>query len=74
MFGLLVIIAFLWLLFKVIGLAFRLTWGITKIVAGVLMVLALPLLIIGFLFWSGIALILPVALLGIAFGILKAGT
>ena len=72
MFELLVIIAFLWLMFKVIRLAFKLTWNLAKIVASILMVLALPLLIIGILFWSGIALLIPVALLCGAFGMLKA--
>ena len=72
MFELLVIIAFLWLMFKAIGLAFKLTWSLAKIVASILMVLALPLLIIGILFWSGIALLIPVALLCGAFGMLKA--
>ena len=74
MFELLVIIAFLWLMVKAIGLAFKLTWSLAKIVASVLMFFALPLLIIGFLFWSGIVLLVPVALLCVAFGILKACT
>ena len=74
MFEILVMIAFLWLMVKAIGLAFRLTWGLAKIVASVLMVFALPLLIIGILFWSGIALLIPIGLLCGAFGILKACT
>ena len=72
MFELLVIIAFLWLMFKVIRLAFKLTWNLAKIVASILMVLALPLLVVAILFWSGIALLIPVALLCGAFGMLKA--
>ena len=72
MFELLVIIAFLWLMFKAIGLAFKLTWNLAKIVASILMVLALPLLVVAILFWSGIALLIPVALLCGAFGMLKA--
>ena len=72
MFELLVIIAFLWLMFKVIRLAFKLTWNLAKIVASILMVLALPLLVVAILFWSGIALLIPVALLCGAFGTLKA--
>ena len=74
MFEVLVMIAFLWLMIKAIGIAFKLTWGLAKIVASILMVLALPLLIIGILFWSGIALLVPIALLCGAFGILKACT
>lgn len=74
MFELLVIAAFLWLMFKAIGLAFKLTWGIAKIVASILMVFALPLLIVCFVFWSGVALLVPLALIGIAFGMMKACT
>ena len=43
MFELLTIVVFAWLLIKAIGLAFKLTWGMAKIVASILMVLALPL-------------------------------
>ena len=74
MFELLVIIAFLWLMFKGIGLAFKLTWSLAKVVASILMVLALPLLIMCFIFWSGIVLMVPVLLLCGSFGILKACT
>lgn len=74
MFIFLVSIAFLWLMFKVLGLAFKLTWSLAKIVASILMVLALPLLVLCFLFWGGLTLLAPIGLLGIAFGILKACT
>jgi hypothetical protein len=36
------------------------------------MIFALPLLIVCFIFWGGITLALPIILLCIAFGILKA--
>jgi hypothetical protein len=65
-------VLFLWLLVKAIGFAFKLTWGITKIIACVLMVLALPSLILCLLFASGIALLAPIAMMAIAAGILKA--
>lgn len=71
MFELLTIIVFAWLLIKAIGLAFKLTWGMTKIVASILMVLALPLLIVCLLFVGGVILIVPVAMIGIAAGIMK---
>lgn len=74
MFIFLVSIAFLWLMIKVLGLAFKLTWSLAKIVASILMVLALPLLVLCFLFWGGLTLLAPIGLLGIAFGILKACT
>jgi len=72
MFELLVIALFVWLLVKSIGLAFRLTWGVVKILVGFLMVLALPVLVISLLFLGGIVLLVPVAMLGLAIGIMKA--
>ena len=71
MFELLTIIVFAWLLIKAIGLAFKLTWGMAKIAASILMVLALPLLIVCLLFVGGAILIVPVAMIGIAAGIMK---
>lgn len=72
MFELLVLIAFAWLFVKAIGLAFRVTWGLAKLVAVILFVLALPALIGGLLLASGLALLVPLALVAAAFGILKA--
>ena len=71
MFELLTIVVVVWLLIKTIGLAFKLTWGLAKIVASILMVLALPLLIVCLLFVGGAILIVPVAMIGIAAGIMK---
>ena len=71
MFELLIFIAFVWLLFKGIGLAFKLTWGVAKIAASILMGLAMPALILCLVFAGGIVLIVPLALMGIAVGILK---
>ena len=71
MFELLTIVVFAWLLIKAIGLAFKLTWGMAKIVASILMVLALPFLIVCLLFVGGAILIIPVAMIGIAAGIMK---
>ena len=72
MFELLTIILFIWLLGKAIGLAFKLTWGVAKVAASILMVIALPVLVLCLLFAGGIALIVPLAIIGIAVGILKA--
>ena len=71
MFELLTIVVFVWLTIKAIGLAFKLTWGMAKIIASILMVLALPLLIVCLLFVGGAILIIPVAMIGIAAGIMK---
>lgn len=72
MFELLTIVIFIWLLVKAIGLAFKLTWGAAKIAASILIALAMPILICCLLFAGGILLLIPVALIAIAFGILKA--
>ena len=72
MFELLIIAIFLWLLVKAIGLAFKLTWGFAKIIASILIGLAFPVLIVCFLFVGGIALLVPVAMIAIAAGIVKA--
>ena len=72
MFELLVIVIFIWLLAKSIGLAFKLTWGVAKIAASILIGLAFPVLIVCFVFVGGIALLVPVIMIAIAAGILKA--
>ena len=51
---------------------FKLTWGAAKIISGILLVLALPLLITGLLFVGGIVLIVPILMVCIAAGITKA--
>ena len=65
------VIIFVWLLIKSISLAFKLTWGIAKIIASILIVFALPILIVCLFFVGGAVLMLPVAMIGIAAGIMK---
>ena len=72
MFELLVIAIFIWLLVKSICLAFKLTWGVAKIAASILICQAFPVLIDCFVFRGGIALLVPVVMIAIAAGILKA--
>ena len=72
MFELLTIAIFIWLLVKAIGLAFKLTWGVAKVVASLLIGLAFPVLIVCFIFIGGIALLVPLIMIAIAAGILKA--
>ena len=72
MFELLTLVIFIWLLVKTIGLAFKLTWGMAKIIATIMMVIALPVLIFCLVFVGGLALMIPIAVIGIAFGLLKA--
>lgn len=72
MFELLTLAIFLWLFVKTVGLAFRLTWGIAKIAASILIALALPVLIISLIFAGGVLLLIPLVMIAIAAGILKA--
>ena len=74
MFEILAVVIFIWLLFKALGLVFRLTWGVAKLVAGLLMAVAMPLLVICLIFAGGLVLLLPLALLGIALALLKSCT
>lgn len=67
----LLVIAFIWLTVKAMGLCFKVAWGTAKIAAFVLLVMALPVLIGCLLFAGGVVLLIPVALVGIAFGLLK---
>lgn len=72
MFEILTAAIFIWLLVKSIGFMFKLTWGVAKVVASILMVVALPVLIVCLVFASGIVLLVPIILIAIAAGILKA--
>ena len=72
MFELLTIAIFIWLLVKAIGLTFKLTWGVAKVAASVLIGLALPVLIVCLIFVGGVALLVPLIMIAIAAGILKA--
>ena len=67
-----VVILFFWLFFKALGLAFRVAWGTTKVIASLLFVVAIPTLVVGVLFAGGFLLLLPLILVGIAFALLKA--
>lgn len=57
---------------KAAGLALRIAWGAAKVAACVLFVAALPALIGCLLFAGGMLLLVPVLLVVIAFGVLKA--
>lgn len=72
MFEILVIVAFIFLVVKFLRLAFKIAWGLAKIVAFLLFILALPALLICVLFASGLVLLLPLVLIGIAIALLGA--
>ena len=72
MFELFVMILFCWLFIGSLRLAFRVTWGLAKIAAVLLLALALPMLVAFLLMAGGFLLLLPVLLIGAAFGFLRA--
>ncbi|MBQ7837979.1 MAG: hypothetical protein IJ395_05095 [Clostridia bacterium] len=61
----------IWLFFKAIGLAFKITWGAAKIVATILLAIAVPVFILLAIFVGGFVLLVPVALIAGAVGLLK---
>ncbi len=62
MFEILISIATLALFFYAIKLAFKITWGVAKIIAVVLFTLALPLLVVLLFVAGGAILLLPLGL------------
>ena len=62
----------IWLFFKAIGLAFKITWGAAKIGATILLAIAVPVFILLAIFVGGFVLLVPVALIAGAVGLLKA--
>ena len=62
----------IWLFFKAIGLAFKITWGAAKIGATILLAIAVPAFILLAIFVGGFVLLVPVALIAGAVGLLKA--
>ena len=72
MFEILVVIAFVFLMVKFLGLAFKIAWGLAKVVAFLLFLLAFPALIVCVLFTSGLVLLLPLVLILAAIGLLGA--
>lgn len=71
MFELLVLVLFCWIFFGSIRLMFKIAWGLSKILAVILLILALPSLVGCLLFASGAILLVPIALVFIAWSLLK---
>lgn len=71
MFELLVTVIFVWLMIKVLGVVFKITWGLVKIAAFILLLAAAPGLILGLLFAGGLLLLVPLALIVAAFILVK---
>ncbi len=62
-----------WLFIKAVGLTFKLAWSAAKVAATILLVIAVPVFILA-IFVGGFVLLLPVALIAAAVGLLKACT
>lgn len=62
---------FVWLFIKVFGLMLKVAWSLTKIIAIILFVMALPALIVCFIIAGGFFLLIPVAFLGLARALLN---
>jgi len=65
-------ILFAWLFFKVLGLVFKVAWSLTKLFAIILFVLAIPALVVCFIFAGGLLLLIPVCIVGVAYAMLSA--
>lgn len=61
----------IWLFIKAIGLALKITWSTAKIIATILMALALPIFIVCLIFAGGLVLLIPFAFISTAFGLIK---
>ena len=66
----LLVVLFCWLFFKAAGLAFRVAWGFTKVIASLLLTLEVPFLNLALVFAGGIILLVPVAMIVIALALL----
>ena len=71
MLEILLTVLFISLFIWTIKLMFKLTWGVTKVIAVILMIIALPTLIGGLMVAGGLVLLIPVVLLIGAIGIIK---
>lgn len=71
MLDILLTVLFISLFIWTIKLLFKLTWGIAKVIAIILIIIALPTLIGGLMIAGGLILLIPVALIIGAIGIIK---
>ena len=71
MFEIIALILFILLGAATLRLTFRAAWGLAKLIAIILFVIAIPALIGCLLLAGGVLLLIPLAMVGIAFGILR---
>ena len=67
----LTVVLFCWLFFHAVRLTFKITRGVAKVLAVILFVISLPTLIGCLLFASGVILLIPLAIIALAWGMLK---
>ncbi len=72
MLEIIITILFFWLFFKAMGLMVRMAWGFTKVIVSLLFTVALPLFLGCLFFAGGLLILVPLGLVALAFGILKA--
>lgn len=72
MLEILLVVLFCWLFFKAMGIAFHVAWGTAKLIASLLFAVALPMLVLMLVFAGGLLLLVPLAMVAIAWAILKA--
>lgn len=65
------LLLFAWIGWGALKLALKLTWGLAKVVAVLLMVAALPLLLVCLAVFGAFALLVPIGLVALAWGIPK---
>ena len=71
MFEILVTVLFVWLFWQALRLAFSIAWGLAKVIAVILCILALPALVVGLISAAGTFLLIPVGIVAGACGLLK---
>ena len=71
MLEILMVVIFIWLFIKAIGFSIKLAWSAAKIIGSLLIVLALPMLFVCLLFASGLILLVPLLVIGIACEVMK---
>ena len=71
MLEILVTFAFLWVGFHALKLMFKVAWCLAKAIAVILLILAFPGLLVCLFVIGGAIILVPLAMVAIAFGLLK---
>ena len=71
MLEILVSIAFVWVGFHALKLMFKVAWCLAKAIAVILLILAFPGLLVCLFVIGGAIILVPLAMVAIAFGLLK---